>query len=183
MLEVTSPALHNLLITQANKQTIDHSSPWQEVDYRKGPRSGTHVLHKHVKLSLHTVTHQLRPHDLKNSKEYLNLTILMEFQPLDKHQENVEQTSRDAIHLTNPSADFGPYLGISYIHCVLNDLSLLMALLVAGCICSPTSSPFVRENVKKADLTRPANDLVAYTHTPESFLINSSIVACNRHNG
>lgn len=35
MLEVTSPALHNLLITQANKQTIDHSSPWQEVDYQE----------------------------------------------------------------------------------------------------------------------------------------------------
>lgn len=35
MLEVTSPALHNLLITQANKQTIDHSGPWQEVDYQE----------------------------------------------------------------------------------------------------------------------------------------------------
>lgn len=46
MLEVTSPALHNLLITQANKQTIDHNAPWQEVDYQEG----THIRYTCITL-------------------------------------------------------------------------------------------------------------------------------------
>lgn len=50
MLEVTSPALHNLLITQANKQTIDHSGPWQEVDYQE---------RNHVRYTCITLTHEI----------------------------------------------------------------------------------------------------------------------------
>lgn len=50
MLEVTSPALHNLLITQANKQTIDHGGPWQEVDYQEGI---------HIRYTCNTLTSEI----------------------------------------------------------------------------------------------------------------------------
>lgn len=52
MLEVTSLALHNLLITQANKQTIDHAGPWQEVDYQEGI---------HIGYTCITLTHEIVP--------------------------------------------------------------------------------------------------------------------------
>lgn len=35
---------------------------------------------------------------------------------------------------------------------------------------------------EKAGPTKPVNQLVTYTHTPESFLMNSSILAFNRSN-
>lgn len=85
--------------------------------------------------------------------------------------------------MIGPSAAFEPYLGGSCIYSVLNDLSVLTAALAVGWICSPTSLPCVRENVKKADPTGPANDSLAPAHTPESFLSNSSILGRNRHNG
>lgn len=50
MLEVTSSTLHNLLITQANKQTIDHGSPWQEVDYQEGT---------HIRYTCFTLTREI----------------------------------------------------------------------------------------------------------------------------
>lgn len=99
-----------------------------------------------------------------------------------QYEKTFRQTSREYQANYLDSIDkllswFWAHLGSSCIYSVLNDLSALMAPLVVGCISSPTSLPFVRENVEKTDLTRPTNDSVAHTHTPESFLINPSILA------